>query len=45
MCVFRYGSMPYDAAERSLRLFAEEVMPKVKELDWAPIAVEPAALS
>jgi alkanesulfonate monooxygenase SsuD/methylene tetrahydromethanopterin reductase-like flavin-dependent oxidoreductase (luciferase family) len=41
MCVFRYGSMPHDAAERSLRLFAEEVMPKVKELDWAPIVVEP----
>jgi alkanesulfonate monooxygenase SsuD/methylene tetrahydromethanopterin reductase-like flavin-dependent oxidoreductase (luciferase family) len=30
--VFSYGEMPYDAAERSLRLFAAEVLPEVKKL-------------
>jgi alkanesulfonate monooxygenase SsuD/methylene tetrahydromethanopterin reductase-like flavin-dependent oxidoreductase (luciferase family) len=28
--VFKYGGMPYDEAERSLRLFASEVMPAMK---------------
>jgi alkanesulfonate monooxygenase SsuD/methylene tetrahydromethanopterin reductase-like flavin-dependent oxidoreductase (luciferase family) len=28
--VFKYGGMPYDEAERSLRLFASEVMPVMK---------------
>ena len=28
--LFRYGSMPHDQVERSMRLFAEEVMPRLK---------------
>lgn len=31
-CVFKMGSMPYDIAEKSLRLFAKEVLPAVHEL-------------
>ena len=27
---FRFGGIPYDVAERSLKLFAEEVLPVVK---------------
>ena len=34
--VFRYGGMPPDVAERSMRLFATEVMPELKA--WAPAA-------
>ena len=34
--VFRYGGMPVDVAEKSLRLFAREVMPELKAL--APAA-------
>lgn len=30
--VFKYGSMPVAAAEKSMRLFAQEVMPALKEL-------------
>src|SRR5262245_34587557 len=30
--VFSYGGMPYDMAEHSLRLFANEVMPELKKL-------------
>ena len=29
---FSYGGMPYDEAERSLRLFASEVMPELQQL-------------
>ena len=28
---FQLGSMPHDKVERSLRLFGEEVMPRVRE--------------
>jgi alkanesulfonate monooxygenase SsuD/methylene tetrahydromethanopterin reductase-like flavin-dependent oxidoreductase (luciferase family) len=28
--VFKYGGMPYEEAERSLKLFASEVMPVIK---------------
>ena len=28
--VFKYGGMPYEEAERSLKLFAAEVMPAMK---------------
>jgi alkanesulfonate monooxygenase SsuD/methylene tetrahydromethanopterin reductase-like flavin-dependent oxidoreductase (luciferase family) len=31
--VFSYAGMPYDEAERNLRLFAAEVMPALKKLD------------
>ena len=27
---FRFGGIPYDVAERSLKLFAEEVLPVIK---------------
>jgi hypothetical protein len=37
MFVFKYGSMPIDAAEKSMRLFAREVMPALKELRPSPI--------
>jgi hypothetical protein len=30
--------MPYDEAERNIRLFAREVMPVLRELDDAPEA-------
>lgn len=41
MFLFKYGGMPMQQAERSLRLFADEVMPALKELDPGP--VEPVA--
>jgi alkanesulfonate monooxygenase SsuD/methylene tetrahydromethanopterin reductase-like flavin-dependent oxidoreductase (luciferase family) len=33
-----YGKMPVEAAERSLRLFAKEVLPKIKQPASAPLA-------
>jgi hypothetical protein len=30
--VFSYGGMPYDDSERSLRLFASDVMPRLQNL-------------
>lgn len=38
--VFKYGSMPMSSAEKSMRLFASEVMPALKELSPAPISVD-----
>jgi hypothetical protein len=35
--VFRYGGMPPEVAERSIRLFAAEVMPELKALPAAGI--------
>ena len=41
--VFSYAGMPYDEAERNMRLFAREVMPEVKKLaTGAPAAAESA---
>ncbi|HUA36219.1 MAG TPA: LLM class flavin-dependent oxidoreductase [Candidatus Binataceae bacterium] len=40
MFIFKYGAMPMDAAEKSMRLFAKEVLPALKELKPAPITVE-----
>lgn len=37
--VFRYGGMPVEAAERSMRLFAEQVLPAVHAMETAPAAV------
>lgn len=37
MFVFRYGDMPIEEAERSMRLFAKEVMPALKKLEPQPI--------
>ena len=43
MLVFRYGSMPRDVAERSIGLFASDVLPAVHELDLeAPITYDEA---
>ncbi len=40
MFVFKYGSMPMDVAEKSMRLFAKEVMPALKGLGPAPLTVK-----
>ncbi|MGH8610648.1 MAG: LLM class flavin-dependent oxidoreductase [Gammaproteobacteria bacterium] len=39
MFVFKYGSMPMAATEKSMRVFAREVMPALKELRPAPMTV------
>ncbi len=36
VAVFSYGGMPFDCAERSMRLFASEVMPRLQKLDPTP---------
>ena len=41
---FSYGGMPYDAAEGSLRLFAEKVLPELKSWEVEPLAI-PGAVS
>ena len=41
--VFKYGSMPIDAAEKSMRLFAKEVLPALKELETKVVAIDEAA--
>jgi alkanesulfonate monooxygenase SsuD/methylene tetrahydromethanopterin reductase-like flavin-dependent oxidoreductase (luciferase family) len=38
VCTFSYGGMPYDVAERSLRLFAREVRPRLQALDAPPVS-------
>ncbi len=40
MFIFKYGAMPIDKAEKSMRLFAKEVMPALKALHPKPIAAE-----
>ena len=39
MFVFRYGGMPMDLAEKSMRLFAKEVLPALQALNPQPIEV------
>jgi len=39
MFIFKYGSMPMAATENSMRLFAKEVMPALKELNPEPLTV------
>jgi len=41
--IFKYGSMPIEAAEKSMRLFAKEVMPALQELNPTPLEVRNAA--
>ncbi|HEV8639933.1 MAG TPA: hypothetical protein VGV13_02425, partial [Methylomirabilota bacterium] len=44
--VFSYAGMPYDEAERSMRLFAREVMPALQKVSApppAPVLPDPAA--
>jgi alkanesulfonate monooxygenase SsuD/methylene tetrahydromethanopterin reductase-like flavin-dependent oxidoreductase (luciferase family) len=38
MFIFKYGSMPLAEAEKSMRLFAKEVMPALKELKTQPLS-------
>jgi len=40
--VFRYGSMPQPVAEKSLRLFAKEVLPALHELETTPMELATA---
>ncbi len=37
--VFSYAGMPYEDAERSMRLFANTVLPRLQALDDAPLGV------
>jgi hypothetical protein len=37
MFIFKYGGMPMGVAEKSMRLFAREVMPALKELNPQPM--------
>ena len=37
MLGFKYGGMPTDVAERSIRLFADEVLPDLREFHTEPI--------
>ncbi len=39
--VFSYAGMPWEEAERNMRLFAREVMPEVKKIDVAARATAP----
>jgi alkanesulfonate monooxygenase SsuD/methylene tetrahydromethanopterin reductase-like flavin-dependent oxidoreductase (luciferase family) len=39
MFIFKYGSMPMAATEKSMRLFAKEVMPALKQLSPEPLTV------
>ncbi|MCA9829125.1 MAG: LLM class flavin-dependent oxidoreductase [Dehalococcoidia bacterium] len=42
--VFRYGGMPLDLAQKSMELFAKEVLPELKKLNPAPLRSAAAAL-
>ena len=44
MCHFSYAGMPYDEAERNMRLFAAEVLPELKRWHTEPLA-EPRELA
>ncbi|HUF90748.1 MAG TPA: LLM class flavin-dependent oxidoreductase [Candidatus Limnocylindria bacterium] len=41
--VFSYAGMPYDEAERNMRLFAREVMPQLQKLEPGAVVPAPAA--
>ena len=42
MFIFKYGGMPMKTAEKSMHLFAREVMPALKELHPQPMLAEAA---
>jgi len=42
MFIFKYGAMPLAEAEKSMRLFAKEVLPAVKAFNPSPIVAVPA---
>lgn len=44
MCHFSFAGMPWDEAERNMRLFAAEVLPELKRWQTAPLA-EPRELA
>ena len=45
MLEFRYGSMPRDVAEKSIGLFAREVLPAVHDIELAdPITYDEVAV-
>jgi hypothetical protein len=35
LAAFSFGSMPYDEVEKSMRLFASEVLPRLKKVPAA----------
>ena len=41
--IFKYGSMPIELAEKSMRLFAKEVLPALKEIETKPLDLRDAA--
>jgi alkanesulfonate monooxygenase SsuD/methylene tetrahydromethanopterin reductase-like flavin-dependent oxidoreductase (luciferase family) len=43
--VFSFAGMPYDEAERSMRLFAKEVRPRLQALAPEPVSARAAAVS
>jgi alkanesulfonate monooxygenase SsuD/methylene tetrahydromethanopterin reductase-like flavin-dependent oxidoreductase (luciferase family) len=43
--VFSYAGMPYDEAERNMRLFAAEVMPELKKLAPLSAGDRPGAMA
>ena len=43
MFIFKYGAMPIDKAEKSMRLFAKEVMPALHAINPKPITAEAPA--
>jgi len=43
MFIFKYGSMPIEVAEKSMRLFAKEVLPALQALEPRPLEVRAAA--
>ncbi len=43
LATFSFGGMPPDVAERNVRLFAEKVLPALKELPTAPFAFAQSA--
>ena len=43
MFIFKYGAMPMAKAEKSMRLFAKEVLPALKELNPKPLVAEDRA--
>ena len=43
VAVMKYGAMPVEAAEASMRLFAERVLPTAQQMEHAPIAAPSGA--
>lgn len=39
MCIFKYGGMPLEKAQKSMRLFAEQVLPTLQAREFAPLSL------